>query len=68
MSNNFLTFLNLVFSKEEEEDNAEYNLERIDIPRSLLDTEKYCATLGHKGKSQEINCLVYTFSSFQNMT
>ena len=36
--------------KEQEEDGEEDELERIDIPKSLLDTEKYCATLGHKGK------------------
>ena len=38
------------FLKEQEENGEEDELERIDIPKSLLDTEKYCATLGHKGK------------------
>ena len=37
-------------SGENDEDDDEHDLERIDIPRSLLDTRKYCATLGHKGK------------------
>ena len=43
-----ITFL-IGYSNEQEEDGEEDELERIDIPKSHLDTEKYCATLGHKG-------------------
>ena len=41
----FLNVLDPGYLKEEEA----LSLERIDIPKELLDTNKYCVTLGHKG-------------------
>ena len=41
------------YSKEEEA----LSLERIDIPKELLDTNKYCVTLGHKGKQKDYTLL-----------
>ena len=43
-------FLYSIGSSGENDEDEEHDLERIDIPRSLLDIRKYCATLGHKGK------------------
>ena len=43
-------FYTEAFKGEQVEEDDDVDLERLDVPRSLLDTKNYCATLGHKGK------------------
>ena len=43
-------FYTEAFKGEQVKEDDDVDLERLDVPRSLLDTKNYCATLGHKGK------------------